>query len=156
MKIIKKPHSYLKSICVLIAISSLMIGCSPINNTDNSSSKSFNDDMNIPCKVILKGFFDEYDQIIKSRDVDTLEDYIDKDSRRWGMNKAGMMKRIRGFWDVVQQYDVTIKQCKRVDKDTILWEGYADYGNGITQHSMGTGLIRRDGKWRMRVIEYRP
>ncbi|THB63274.1 MAG: hypothetical protein D6B27_12580 [Gammaproteobacteria bacterium] len=127
-----------------------MAGCS----SNNINSK--NDDMDVSCEVILKDFFTEYDQVIKSRNVDTLEDYIDEGSRRWGCGKAGIMKKVRGFFEVIQQYDVTIKQCKKVDKDTILWEGYADYGNGVTQHSMGTGLIRKNGKWRMRVIEYRP
>lgn len=108
------------------------------------------------CRKILADFFEEYDAIIRARDIDKLEDYIDNGSRRWGMNKPGIYKRVRNNFGVILKYDVTIKQCKMVDENTVLWEGYADWGVGITQHSMGTGLVRSDGKWRMRVIEYRP
>ncbi len=108
------------------------------------------------CRLLLSKFFKEYDSVIRSRDIDKLEDYIDNGSRRWGKDKAGILKRVRNNFGVITKYDVTIKQCKTIDKNTILWEGFADYGIGITQHSMGTGLVRTDEKWRMRVIEYRP
>ncbi|THB73563.1 MAG: hypothetical protein D6B28_03680 [Gammaproteobacteria bacterium] len=108
------------------------------------------------CKQILHDFFVEYDAVIRSRDINKLENYIDNDSRRWGMGKPGIIKRVRNNFGVIKKYDVTIKQCKYINEDIIHWEGFAEWGIGVTQHSMGTGLVRKDGKWRMRVIEYRP
>lgn len=142
----------------LFILSSLfIIGCSGNTNSPKPHKKHEKPaNIEADCNHTLKAFFKEYDSVIRSRDIDKLEDYIDGGSRRWGMGKPGIIKRVRNNFGVIQKYDVTIKQCKTIDSDTILWEGYADWGVGITQHSMGTGLIRSNGKWRMRVIEYRP
>lgn len=136
----------------ILCICSGLLGCTENTITKNPPMKT----SETSCRLLLSQFFKEYDSVIRSRDIDKLEDYIDDGSRRWGKDKVGILKRVRNNFGVITQYDVTIKQCKTIDKNTILWEGFADYGIGITPHSMGTGLIRTDGKWRMRVIEYRP
>lgn len=136
----------------ILCIYSALIGCA--GNTVTKDQPIKTDEAS--CRLLLDQFFKEYDSVIRSRDIDKLEDYIDDGSRRWEKDKTGILKRVRNNFEVITQYDVTIKQCKTVDENTVLWEGFADYGIGITQHSMGTGLVRTNGKWRMRVIEYRP
>lgn len=136
----------------VLCISSALLGCAGNTITKDHPFKA----NEASCRLLLSQFFKEYDSVIRSRDIDKLEDYIDDGSRRWGKDKAGILKRVRNNFEVITQYHVTIKQCKTIDENTVLWEGFADYGLGITQHSMGTGLVRTDGKWRMRVIEYRP
>ncbi len=152
----------MKSINLLLLFVAIICGCNSNTKPKEAVSqppKQLSPEIaksDTACRTVLKDFFHEYDSIIRARDINKLVDYIDEDSRRWGMGKPGIVKRVRNNFGVIMKYDVTIKQCKMVNQDTILWEGYADWGVGITQHSMGTGLVRRDGKWRMRVIEFRP
>ena len=117
------------------------------NSTHNNQDK---------CLTVLENFFKVYDGIVKTNSSEKIANLIDDDSKRWGLNKSGIVARISKFISAIEKYEGTVNQCETINEKTISWNGYVDLGITIRPHPEGTKLIRIGNNWRIRMIEYRP